>query len=183
MRRTTDQTQRSKPNSITGPGILLGVGFGGLVDGVVLHQILRWHHMLSNEPCCPVTTVRGLELNTIADGLFHVVTMILLFTGTVMLWRRVQDDGVPWSGWQLLGLGLEGWGLFNVVEGIVDHHVLRVHHVHTGPNQSVYDTAFLAFGVVLIFVGHLIARKAQRDPHVDKATANVRSPRGNGVAA
>ena len=27
------------------PGILLGIGPGGFVDGIVLHQILQWHHM------------------------------------------------------------------------------------------------------------------------------------------
>lgn len=29
-------------------GILLGVGLGGLLDGILLHQILQWHHMLTN---------------------------------------------------------------------------------------------------------------------------------------
>ena len=24
-------------------GMLLGVGFGGFVDGILLHQILQWH--------------------------------------------------------------------------------------------------------------------------------------------
>ena len=29
-------------------GILLGTGLGGFVDGIVLHQILQWHNMLSS---------------------------------------------------------------------------------------------------------------------------------------
>jgi uncharacterized membrane protein len=29
------------------PGVLLGAGFGGFVDGIVLHQILQVHSMLS----------------------------------------------------------------------------------------------------------------------------------------
>ena len=28
------------------PGVVLGIGLGGFVDGIVLHQILRWHHMV-----------------------------------------------------------------------------------------------------------------------------------------
>lgn len=28
-------------------GFLLGIGFGGFVDGIVLHQLLQWHHMLT----------------------------------------------------------------------------------------------------------------------------------------
>ena len=30
------------------PGILLGVGLGGFVDGMMLHQILQWHHTLTS---------------------------------------------------------------------------------------------------------------------------------------
>jgi len=29
-------------------GIYLGAGLGGFVDGIVLHQILQWHHMLTS---------------------------------------------------------------------------------------------------------------------------------------
>ena len=28
-------------------GIVLGIGLGGFFDGIVLHQILQWHHMLT----------------------------------------------------------------------------------------------------------------------------------------
>jgi uncharacterized membrane protein len=114
--------------------------------------------MLSSEGCCPATTVRGLELNTVADGLFHLTTVLLLLLGTTLLWRRIHDRLVPWSGWQLCGLGLEGWGLFNMVEGLVDHQILGVHHVHGGPHQFEYDMAFLVFGAILILAGHLLAR-------------------------
>lgn len=41
------------------PSLLLGIGFGGFIDGIVLHQILQWHHMLSAEGCCPTSTVLG----------------------------------------------------------------------------------------------------------------------------
>lgn len=153
-----DLSRRSAA-SITTPGLLLGIGFGGLFDGVVLHQILRWHHMLSSEACCPVTTVRGLELNTLADGLFHLTTILVLAVGTAMLWSRIRDRGAPWSGWRLVGLGLEGWGGFNVIEGLVDHHLLGIHHVRPGPQRSEYDIGFLIVGAILAVVGHLLASR------------------------
>ncbi|MCK1539441.1 DUF2243 domain-containing protein, partial [Bradyrhizobium sp. 176] len=28
-------------------GVLLGLGLGGFFDGIVFHQLLQWHHMLS----------------------------------------------------------------------------------------------------------------------------------------
>jgi uncharacterized membrane protein len=128
------------------------------VDGIVLHQILQWHHMLSSEGCCPTTTVHGLELNTFADGLLHLTTILVLVLGTTMLWGRIRDRSVPWSGWQLLGLGLEGWGLFNLIEGLVDHQLFGVHHVRPGPQRFEYDMGFLIVGAILAVAGHLISR-------------------------
>ena len=120
--------------------------------------------MLSSEGCCPVATVRGLELNTIADGLFHLTTIVLLVVGTTLLWRRTREGGVPWSGLQMFGLALEGWGLFNLIEGLVDHQILGVHHVRAGPQQFEYDMGFLASGAVLLIVGHVLARTHARSP-------------------
>ena len=55
------------------PGLLYGLGLGGFVDGIVLHQVLQWHHMVSSTEDHPMTTLAGLEVNTLADGFFHVV--------------------------------------------------------------------------------------------------------------
>ncbi|MFH9118580.1 DUF2243 domain-containing protein [Streptomyces globisporus] len=35
-----------RTRSLQLPGIILGVGLGGFVDGILLHQLLQWHHML-----------------------------------------------------------------------------------------------------------------------------------------
>jgi uncharacterized membrane protein len=126
------------------PGILLGVGLGGFVDGIVLHQLLQWHHMLTSEGSYPKDTVAGLEANTFWDGVFHVSTWITVLIGIWILWRRTNDwhwaiDGRAFIGWMLVG-----WGLFNVVEGVVDHHILTLHHVREGvSHQWAYDYAVL----------------------------------------
>ncbi len=72
------------------PGILLGVGLGGFVDGIVLHQILQWHHMLTSEGSYPKTTVVGLETNTLWDGLFHAATWLFVVAGLWVLWSRTS---------------------------------------------------------------------------------------------
>jgi hypothetical protein len=41
-------------------------------SGILFHQILQWHHMLTAEGCCSPDTVDGLQDNTLADGFFHV---------------------------------------------------------------------------------------------------------------
>jgi uncharacterized membrane protein len=137
---------------------MLGVGLGGLFDGIVLHQILQWHHMLTSQGDFPATTVRGLEVNTLWDGLFHATTYVFIAVALFMLWDRARSGGVKWSWRALLGWMLVGWGLFNLVEGVIDHHILQIHHVRTGPNELAWDLAFLAFGALLLAVGWAVSR-------------------------
>jgi uncharacterized membrane protein len=70
-----------------------------------------------------------------------------------MIWSRARDGGFVWSWRSVLGWGFVGWGLFNVVERIIDHHILQIHHVRPGPNELVYDLGFLAFGAALVIAG------------------------------
>jgi len=73
------------------PGLLLGIGLGGFIDGILLHQILQWHHMLTDEGCCPSNSVPGLQDNTLADGFFHLGTWVAVMaasTLTVRAWQR-----------------------------------------------------------------------------------------------
>jgi predicted membrane protein DUF2243 len=61
----------------------MGLGLVGFIDGIVLHQILQWHHMLTDTGDHPMDTVAGLETNTLADGFFHLATWV--FVATAML--------------------------------------------------------------------------------------------------
>jgi uncharacterized membrane protein len=55
-------------------------------------------------------------------------------------------------------------GLFNLVEGIVDHQLLGIHHVRSGPHELAWDLGFLALGLVLVLVGLLVRRTARPFP-------------------
>ncbi|SEU12040.1 DUF2243 domain-containing protein [Nonomuraea wenchangensis] len=150
------------------PGVVLGIGLGGFVDGILLHQILQWHHMLSSTDTdnigvrdYPVTTVPGLQMNTLWDGLFHTFTWIAVLTGIGLLYSRVTASrGRVWRSRALWGWVLVGWGLFNLVEGVVDHHLLGIHHVRTGPGQLAWDVGFLLFGALLVGAGWGLQRGA-----------------------
>ena len=148
------------------PGLLLGVGLGGFIDGIALHQVLQWHHMLTGERGGqPRTTVAGLEANTLADGLFHLGTWIVVavaMTMTVSAWRA----GALAPPWRVhFGLLLVGWGAFNLVEGLVDHHLLTLHHVRDDvADPAPWDIGFLATGVALVGLGWWL-RRAARSGH------------------
>ena len=131
------------------------------MDGIVLHQILQWHHMLTSEGSYPSDTVAGLETNTLWDGLFHASTWVAVAAGLYLLWRRSSKWRWALSGRALIGWMLFGWGLFNLVEGVVDHHLLIVHHVREGENELAYDLGFLIFGAMLCLVGWMVARPAR----------------------
>jgi uncharacterized membrane protein len=127
----------------------------------VLHQILQWHHMISHveEP----TDLGALQLNTLADGFFHVATWALVLTASILTlvsWRQ----GRLAPSWSFhFGLVIAGWGIFNVVEGLINHQLLQLHHVRDdlgGP--LAWDLGFLVFGVLLIVGGWLLHRRGVR---------------------
>jgi uncharacterized membrane protein len=158
--------RRGPVNRLRAPGILIGIGLGGFVDGIVLHQILQWHHLLSSEGDYPKTTIRGLEDNTLADGVFHAFTWIAVAVGIWVLWRRTTDWRWAISGRAFFGWVLVGWGLFNLVEGVVNHHILGLHHVREDAGQqTAYDLGFLAISVLLAVAGWLLSRSGETSAH------------------
>ena len=142
-------------------GLLFGLGLGGFLDGIVLHQILQWHHMVSAER--PPTTLAGLEVNTVADGFFHLATWLLVVAASltsIMAWR--QGRLAPNLSFHA-GLVLTGWGIFNVVEGLIDHQLLGVHHVRDDLGAPLsWDIGFLVLGAALIAGGLLLHRRGVR---------------------
>ncbi len=144
-------------------GLLYGIGFGGFVDGIVLHQVLQWHHMISDVQGYPTTTVAGLEANTLADGFFHVATWFFLLAASLAAIRAWQQGRLA-PTWRFhLGLVLAGFGIFNLVEGIVDHQLLGVHHVRDDLGAPLsWDLGFLAVGALLVVVGMLVHRSGVR---------------------
>src|SRR4051812_3066321 len=102
----------TRRDQFTVAGILLGLGLGGFFDGIVLHQILQWHHMVSHVDDYPTTTVAGLKANTLSDGLFHAATWIITVIGLFLLWTAIHRSNGPWSTKSFVGLLIFGWGVF-----------------------------------------------------------------------
>ena len=139
-----------------GAAVLFGVGLGGLVDGIVLHQILQWHHLVSAET--PADDLEGLEHNTLADGLFHAATLVVLVAGVVLLWRAALRPAAGW-GREAIGGALVGWGAFNLVDEVLFHLVLELHHIRMVDDYLVYDLGFTLLGAALIAVGLAVRRR------------------------
>ncbi|CDG84721.1 DUF2243 domain-containing protein [Janthinobacterium agaricidamnosum] len=158
---TNDNSSRDFPLSA---GILLGLGLGGFFDGIVLHQLLQWHHMLSSTGY-PATTLGNLKFEVVWDGIFHASTYIFVLAGLLILWRAARRHHAIWSGKLLGGSILAGFGLFNLLEGSIDHHLLKIHHVNeTVPLQQwlYWDLAFLAWGALMLLAGWRLWRAGKR---------------------
>jgi uncharacterized membrane protein len=155
-----DDTQRDFPISA---GILFGLGLGGFFDGIILHQVLQWHHMLTSDGY-PANTIHNLQVNTLWDGLFHMTTYVFVLLGLIILWKRAHRTHVRWSGKLLTGTILIGFGIFNLVEGIIDHQLLGIHHVNetAARSQWIYwDMGFLLWGAAMLIGGWFLLKTGE----------------------
>jgi uncharacterized membrane protein len=153
-------------------GVLLGAGLGGFVDGIVLHQILQWHNMLSSK--IPPVDFVSTKINMVYDGFFHAGTWLLTMLGIALLWRALGREDVVRSTRVFVGSQLAGWGIFNVVEGIIDHHLLGLHHVHPGEGQLAWDVGFVVFGAVSIAIGAALIREPHRERRARPLVSSTR---------
>lgn len=145
-----EQKEVSKKVKTTAIGaFLFGVGIIGMLDGIVFHQILQWHSVNMH-------TDRVHQI--ISDGLFHLFVTVMIFLSGIMLWKgNPQDKPSIFWGYFLLGAGI-----FNLFEGIINHHILQLHHVRPGPNQTLYDISYDVFAILLLTVGLLFIRHGKK---------------------
>ena len=143
------------------PLLLTGFGLGAFLDGIVLHQVLQWHHLVVD--LRPDDDLSGLRENVLWDGLFHLVSWAVVTGGLLWLVRsRVDLRAVRTSG--AIGLALVGWGSFNVVDQVVFHLLLGAHHIRMVEDYQLYDWGYTALGGVIIAVGLVLGRRLEQPP-------------------
>jgi uncharacterized membrane protein len=135
---------------------LIGLAMGGFFDGILLHQILQWHHLLS-----AVTTGAFAELRTqiLFDGVFHLLMYGVGLVGLVMLMRgRVTVSTGALCSW-----GLIGFGVWHLMDAVLSHWILGIHRIRTDvPDPLVWDIGWLlVFGLVPMALGGWWLRRAR----------------------
>ena len=154
MRRIADPTVRMSRRA----GIAMGLGLGGLADGILFHQIMHWHNMGSS--VLPPATMPALEQNMVWDGVFHAVAWLVTVVGIYMLQADASRGLAIPAGRAFSGQLMIGWGIFNLIEGIIDHEILNLHHVRDLPvHIPILDWLFLIIGGLgFIALGALLVR-------------------------
>lgn len=89
-------------------GIVLGSGFGGFADGIVLHQILGWHHLVCVTAHCRPASIEQLQPQNTQDGFFHLALWLVSLAGTAMLFHATRHAGPAVKIRVLMGSMLTG---------------------------------------------------------------------------
>lgn len=125
-----------------------GIGIIGMLDGIIFHQLLQWHSIYMH-------TDRYHQVAS--DGWFHLFATATIFLAGILLWKAEHHKANSSYFW---GSFLLGAGIFNFIEGIVNHHLLEIHHVKPGKYELTADLLFDASGLMLILIGWLLLKKA-----------------------
>jgi uncharacterized membrane protein len=148
-------------------GGLLGFALGGFFDGILLHQILQWHHLLS------AIDPDDARLQVMADGLFHALMYLLALVGLWQLWPLARDMRV--STELLVAAMLAGFGTWHVVDAIMSHWLLEIHRIRMDSASPLFwDLLWLAvFGILPIAAAILLARGSGPGRGASSATLGV----------
>jgi len=130
-------------------GMVLGFALGGFFDGILLHQILQWHHLLSLVP-----GVDDLRLQVLWDGYFHLLMYVVALAGLYGLWRAHRRGAIG-RGRTLAGALLVGFGAWHAVDALLSHWLLGIHRIRIdSPDPLAWDLAWLVvFGILPLVAG------------------------------
>ncbi len=156
--------ETSSTRRLTWSGYLLGFALGGFFDGILLHQILQWHHLLS------AVGTDDVRFQVAADGYFHALMYVIAAIG---LWLLATVRG---SYRLLVACLLMGFGAWHVVDGVLSHWLLGIHRIRMdSENPLFWDLLWFGiFGLAPLIAGWLMRRRAGGDGEARSvATARV----------
>ncbi|MGF9757281.1 DUF2243 domain-containing protein [Microvirga sp. 0TCS3.31] len=142
------------------PGYVLGFALGGFFDGILLHQILQWHHLLS--------AINGddIRFQVAADGYFHALMYVIAAVGLWMLWASRRTPG-EMSGRLLFAGILIGFGVWHIVDAALSHWLFGIHRIRMDSSSPLFwDILWLGlFGLVPVILGWIMGGPRDHGPH------------------
>lgn len=132
-------------------GSLLGFAMGGFFDGILLHQILQWHHLLS---AIQTGVLGDLRVQVAVDGLFHALMYVLAAAGLWVLYRA-RANGPTKSMRPLWPAFWMGFGAWHIVDAVFSHWITGIHRIKMDSDTPLFwDLAWLVvFGLMPFILG------------------------------
>ena len=143
--------------------VVIGIAAGGFFDGILLHQILQWHHLLSL-----VDGVDTLRRQVLWDGYFHAAMYVLGALGLAGFSFARRSGATP-SRRRAVGAVLTGFGAWHVLDAVLSHWILGIHRIRTDvADPLAWDLAWLAaFGLAPLVLGWILSRARTGAPPGD----------------
>ncbi|OHV78831.1 DUF2243 domain-containing protein [Rhizobium sp. LCM 4573] len=137
-------------------GFALGFGLGGFFDGILLHQILQWHHLLSG-----IEEARqDIRVLILTDGLFHILMYAITGVGLwLLVCTRGEFAGVG-ADRRLLANAIFGFGIWHILDAVLSHWILGIHRIRMDvDNPLLWDLLWFAvFGLAPLAIGWIMRR-------------------------
>ncbi|OAE56580.1 hypothetical protein A7J67_07990 [Achromobacter xylosoxidans] len=140
------------PRRLRRASFLLGFAMGGFFDGILLHQILQWHHLLSG---VQTGALGSLSAQVAMDGVFHAIMYVIAAAGLIELFRArsaVSSSAPIRPRWGHFWIG---FGVWHITDALLSHWITGIHRIKMdAENLLVWDLAwFVVFGVAPLLYG------------------------------
>jgi uncharacterized membrane protein len=98
------------------------------------------------------------------DGIFHFFCLIVVLIGLFLLVKLFFRTDVIISWKTFIGGLFLGWGIFNIVEGVINHHILMLHNVREITTDIViWNYSFLGISVIFLIIAWILIRHGAPD--------------------
>ena len=160
MAAMRDQMTHRPTASVVWPGLLTGFGIGGLINGIVLRDLLQWHQVLSNSEDM---TGDGLVMNLRANGIVNAACLAIAVVGLLWLWNAAsmrRHDHWRGSGRQTIGMFLIGWAIYTIGAVVVASVLFDLHAVNESApadEQVYWNLGLIGVGILVGVVGILFS--------------------------
>jgi uncharacterized membrane protein len=152
----------------------LGFALSGFFDGILLHQVLQWHHLLSGLDIqgSPFAVVR---FQVLADGYFHLLMYVIAALALWLLWRARSTFDHSGASKLLISWLLIGFGVWHFVDAVASHWVIQIHRIKMdAENPLLWDIGWLlAFGACPLGLGLAMRARAGHGVKVHSGTTAV----------
>lgn len=148
----------ASPRALLWASGVIGFALSGFFDGILLHQLLQWHHLFS---LVPGDAWRDIRNQILMDGLFHVLMYVVATSGLWLLWRARAQLREPGARRQAIAGAFLGFGVWNVIDVVGFHWLIGIHRIRVGvPEPLLYDLGWLAaFALPFLMTGWWLLKR------------------------